>query len=170
MDLIFGNLFSLLATGSDVFGSSRKTTKGFLLWQSLGQLFYGLSASALKGYSAAIKNAVCIIRNLAAVRQISSKVLEWILVVAAVVLGLVFNNLGFIGFLPVIANLEYSLALFRFQDNELWLKSAFLFNVLLYTVFNGAIRNYAGMIADIVLFIVTLVFLIKNLRNKKTEE
>lgn len=167
MDLIIGNLCSVFATLSDVFSSSRKTTRSFLLWQCLGQFFYGLSAIVLKGYSAAIQNVICIIRNLAAVRNINSKLLEWVLVISATVLGIVCNNLAWIGILPVIANLEYSLAVFRFKENEIVLKSAFACNVLLYTVFNGAIRNYTGMIADFVLFVVTLVFLVKKLRSKK---
>ena len=43
--------------------------------------------------------------------------MEWALIAAGVVLGVVFNNRGLAGWLPIVGNLEYSLAVFRFRDN-----------------------------------------------------
>ena len=73
-----------------------------------------------------VQHAVSVVRNLAAIRGVQSKVVEWSLVGIAFVLGVVFNNLGVIGWLPVIANLEYSVAVFRFKENGTALKKALL--------------------------------------------
>ena len=110
MDLILGNFFSLLAMVSDSFSSSRKTVRSMLLVQCLGLFFFAVSSICLKGYSAAVQNVVSIFRNLLASSKYQSKKLEWFMVGLAVVLGLLFNNLGLIGALPVIGNLEYTLA------------------------------------------------------------
>ena len=80
----------------------------------------------------------------------------------AVVLGLLFNNLGLIGDLPVIGNLEYTLAMFHFRDNERVLKFAFLVNICLYAVFNLVIMNFVGLIANIVVVSVTASYLIRG--------
>ena len=40
----------------------------------------------------------------------------WTRIVLGVVTGIVFNNRGIPGWLPVVANLEYSLAVFRFKQ------------------------------------------------------
>ena len=162
MDLIFGNLCSLFATAADVFSASRKKVKEFLLFQCVGQVFYLVGTVILKGYSAAVQNAICILRNLAAVWNWKSKILEWGLVIGGVVLGLVFNNLGWLGLLPVVANLAYSLAVFRFKDREVPLKVVFLFNVALYLIFNFCIQNYVGTAANGFLFVSTILFLIKH--------
>ena len=167
MDLIIGNLCSLFATIADVVSTSRKKVRDFLLFQCIGQVFYLLGTLVLKGYSAAVQNAVCILRNLAAVKNIKSKILEWALVGIALVLGLVFNNMGWLGLLPVVANFQYSLAVFRFKDREVPLKISFLINVVMYMVFNFVIFNYVGTIANGFLIVSTIVFLVKHQKEKE---
>ena len=167
MDLIVGNLCSLFATVADVVSTSRKKVKDFLLYQCVGQFFYLFGTIVLKGYSAAVQNAVCILRNLAAVKNIKSKILEWSLVTVALVLGLVFNNMGWLGLLPVVANFQYSLAVFRFKDREVPLKISFLINVVMYMVFNFTIRNYVGSAANVFLIFSTILFLVKHQREKE---
>ena len=162
MGLIIGNLFSLLAMVADSFSSSRKTVRGMLLVQCLGLAFFAASSICLKGYSAAVQNVVGIFRNLLASSKYQSKKLEWVMVGLAVGLGLLFNNLGLIGTLPVIGNLEYTVAMFRVKDNERVLKFAFLVSICMYAVFNLYIKNFVGLIANIVVISVTASFLIRG--------
>lgn len=166
IDLIIGNICSLLASVTDAFSASRKTPRGILLVQILSQALYGVTGIVLKGYSATVQNVVSILRNLAAIKKVNSKALEWGFVAAGVVLGLVFNNRGLVGLLPVIANLEYSLAIFRFKDNEVAIKAAFLISIFLFVIFNAAIWNVVGTVSNLVLFIVTAVFLVKAIRRR----
>ena len=99
---------------------------------------------------------------LAAVKKDLGKALEWTLVILGVVLGLWFNNRGIFGLLPVIANLEYSLAVFRFKENERLLKIAFAICIVLYAIFNLIILNFVGAISNLVVLVVTINYLIKN--------
>lgn len=165
MRILLGNLFSLLAWAADATSSSRKTTRSMLLTQSLGQLFYGISSIFLKGYSAAVQNFVSILRNLTALGNRCEKWVEWFLIALGVVLGLLFNNLGVVGLLPVISNLGYSLAVFRFREDQRSLKLAFLVSVFLYTVFNVMIVNIVGAITNTSVLIMTIVFLIRDGRK-----
>ena len=160
--IIIGNLCSLLGMACDSFSASRKTTKGVLIWQSFGQLIYGLSSIVLKGYSGAAQSLVSILRNCVAIARINSKVLEWGLVLLGVVFGLYVNNLGLVGVLPVIANTEYSLAIFRFKDNERALKISFLICVVLFSIFYIYIKNFVGIATNVVVFSSTLTFLLKK--------
>lgn len=169
MDIIIGNICSLLATVSDIYSTSRKKVRDLLLFQCIGQFFYAMCGIVLKGYSAAVQNTICIIRNLAAAFDVKSKALEWSFVVLAVVLGLFFNNRGWIGFLPVAANLIYSLAVVLTRDKELVLKTAFLINVGFYIVFNALIYNLVGTLANCVLFVSTLLFIIRRARTRNEE-
>ena len=76
------------------------------------------------------------------------------------------DDRGFVGLLPVIANLEYSLAVFRFRNNERALKKAFLVSVFLFTIFHGFILNFVGVIANVILFVMTVLFLVRQKPEK----
>ena len=162
INLIIGNICSILAMATDSISSTRKTTKGVLLVQSLSQLIYFIGTVVLKGYSGAVQNAVSILRNFVAIREIQNKYVEWILAGLGVVLGLAFNNLGFMGLLPVIANFQYTIAIFRFRDNERALKISFAIAIGLFAVFNIAIYNVVGMLSNSVVFITTVAVLLKS--------
>jgi hypothetical protein len=86
-----------------------------------------------------------------------------------VVLGAVINNRRLLGWLPIIANFEYTLAVFRFKDNEMALKCAFIVNSLMFIVFNFVISNYVGTVTNTVVTITTAVSLIRGHRNKNKE-
>jgi len=162
MRIIIGNICSLLAMLANAFSSTRKTPKGMLHIQNLGQAIYFAGAMALRGYSAGVQNVIGILRNVMAIREWKSKILEWILVTAGVVLGVVFNNRGFVGLLPVVANLEYTLAIFRFSTNERVLKLAFLISSVCYIIFNFAINNYVGAVMDTVVLTTTAISLLRT--------
>ena len=165
LPLIIGNLSALFAAAADTLSSTQKTAKRMLWVQSIGQLFYGIGTFALGGYSAVVQNGVSILRNLVAIKNITSPVIEWILVGLGVALGLVFNNLGFMGLLPVIANFQYTLAIFRYKNNEQILKSSFLIFVILYIIFDVVIYNFVGAVLNLVIAVTTAAVLIKNKKN-----
>ena len=162
VSIIIGNICSLLAMITDSISSTQKTAKRVLWVQNLSQLIYMIGSIILKGYSAVVQNVVSIIRNLVAIREINSKVVEWILVVLGVVMGIYFNNLGLVGYLPVAANLLYTVAIFKCQNNERALKIVFAICVGMFSVFNLAILNFVGAITNLVVLITTVIMLIKG--------
>ena len=130
--------------------------------QIVSQFFYAASSIALKGYSSTAQNVVAVFRNLAAMKNVKSKVLEWALILAGVALGIAFNNRGLLGWLPIIANLEYSISVFRLKDNERALKLAFIINMVMYAVFSVVIMNYVGAVSCTVIAVTTAVSLLKK--------
>lgn len=167
ISLIVGNGCSLLAMVTDSLSSTRKTAKSVLMVQNLSQLAYCISSIVLKGYSGAVQNAVSILRNLIAIRNIKSKVLEWFMVALGVVLGVCFNNMGLVGYLPIVANLEYTLAIFRFKDNERALKIAFLISVVLFGTFNGFIFNFVGVATNAVVLVAGIISLARTAKKQQ---
>ena len=163
--IIIGNLCSLLGMACDSFSASRKSTKGVLIWQSMGQIIYGLSSLVLKGYSGAAQSLVSLLRNSVAIAKIKNRYIEWGLILFGVIFGLYVNNRGLIGILPVIANSEYSIAIFRFKDNERALKISFLICIVLFSIFNVYIMNYVGVATNAVVFASTAAFLLKKEKN-----
>ena len=169
-DIIIGNAFSLCAMISDSISGTRKKHSEIMAVQIVSQFFYGASSIALKSYSSTVQNVVAVFRNLAAMKQVKSKVLEWVLILAGVVLGIIFNNRGLLGWLPIIANLEYSVSVFKLKDNEKALKVAFIINMVMYAVFSVVIRNYVGVVSCTVIAVTTAVSLIKAARKPEEKE
>ena len=166
-DVIVGNACSLCAMVTDSISGNRKKHSQILAVQMLSQLFYGAGSIILKGYSSTAQNVVAILRNLAAMKNVRSRAVEWILISLGVALGIAFNNRGWIGWLPIVANLEYSIAVFRFKDDEKSLKLAFIVNMLMYSIFSVAILNYVGAASNIVVAVTTTVALIRGERRGK---
>ena len=169
IQVMLGNIFSLLATVSDLYSVSRKTARSMLAAQTVTQALLGCSSLMLGGYSAVVQNAVSILRNLAALKKPSGKGIEYGLIAAGVVLGIAFNNLGWIGWLPIVSNLAYSISVFRFREDEYSLKIAFTVCVALYIVFNFRIMNYVGAVSNIVVFSTSALSVIRS-RSLKREK
>ena len=167
-DIIIGNICSLCAMISDSISGTRKKRSEILGVQILSQVFYGAGSFILKGYSSTAQNAVSILRNLAGIKNVKSRFVEWTLIALGVALGVVFNNRGLLGWLPIIANLEYSIAVFGLKNNERGLKLAFLINFLMFCVFNFSIGNYVGAAANIVVAVTTAVSLIRSSRQERS--
>ena len=159
--VIIGNLFSLCAMVSDSVSGTRKKHSEIMAVQIVSQFFYAASSIALKGYSSTAQNVVAVFRNLAAMKNVKSKVLEWALILAGVALGIAFNNRGLLGWLPIIANLEYSISVFRLKNNEKALKLAFIVNMIMYAVFSVVIMNYVGAVSCTVIAVTTALSLLR---------
>ena len=166
VNIVVGNVCSLLAMGTDTISSTQKTANRVLWVQTLSQLIYFIGTIVLKGYSGAVQNAVSIFRNLAAIKKINSKIVEWSFVVLGVALGLFFNNLGWVGLLPVVANLQYTLSVFRFKDNERALKIAFLISVVMFSIFNLALLNFVGFCTNLAVAVATAINLLKRTKSE----
>ena len=167
IEIILGNFFALLAMISDSISSSRKTTKGMLKVQNFSQLFYGISSVILKGYSGAVQNLISLIRNILKIKENKKEYIQWILLGIAIVLGVVVNKLGIIGYFPIIANVQYTIVVLKVKNNEKALKISFLISCILFTIFNVVILNIIGIIANLIIIISILIFLFN--KNKKTE-
>ena len=167
VSIIIGNACSLFAMGTDSLSASRKTVNSMLWIQNISQLLYGVGAVVLKGYSGAVQNVVCIIRNIAVIKGVSSKVVTWLLATMGVVLGFYFNNLGVMGLLPIIANLQYTLAVFLLKDNQKALRISFLISAFLFVFFSFAILNFVGVCTNLVVAGVTIASLIKTKSYKQ---
>ena len=84
-------------------------------------------------------------------------------------LGVVFNNRGLLRWLPIVANFEYSVSVFRLRDNEKALKIAFIVNMVMYAVFSAVIRNYVGVASCTVIAVTTAASLVRGARKADQE-
>lgn len=169
-EVLVGNLCSLGAMVTDSISGTRKKQSEILGIQIASQLFYGAGSFILKGYSGTVQNLVAVVRNLAAIKRLRQKWAEWLLVALGVALGVLFNNRGLVGWLPIVANFEYSVAVFRCKDGEGGLKIALVVSALMFAVFSFLIRNYVGAAANAAVAVITALSLFGAGRKKSAEK
>ena len=136
--------------------------------QSISQFIWGMSSIFLKGYSASVQNFMTIVRNIFALKNDPSKLVQWGIIIGSVVLGIVFNNRGIMGFLPIIGNLEYSICVFYIKNNEKLLKISFLISVITFMIFNIYLLNIVGTITNIIIIISYLTSILKSDKGSLT--
>lgn len=174
-EIIVGNVCSLCACVTDSISGTRKKRNQMLGIQMISQIFYAAGSIILKGYSSTAQNAVAILRNFAAMKNLKHKVIEWILIGLGVALGIFgiwlnHNAHGWLDWLPIAGNLEYSIAMFRFKENDRALKISFIVNMLMFAVFNFAILNFVGGGSCLVVAVTTFIFLLRAKKAKPEED
>ena len=168
LNVLIGNFCSFVAMCMDSIGSSRKTARLMLFFQSLSQIAMATGAVFLGAYSAAVQNVVSFFRNMRAATNKGGKWLEWVFLAIAVVVGVycnfwLTNTIGvWIGMIPIVANVGYSLAVYFFGDDEFKLKIAFLLTNVVFGFFNLMIKNYVGFCTCVVVATTTAIFLGKS--------
>lgn len=169
-DVLTGNILALCAAVTDSVSGTRKTTKAIMGLQTISLFFYAAGNLVLRGYSAVVQNVVSVGRNLLAASGKKIAALEWLLTIAAIVLGIYFNNRGVIGLLPVVANGQYTICIFRFKDQEWKLKISFTLVQLMFIVFNLYILNFVGAAMGIAIGGTTVASLIRERKAAKAEK
>lgn len=162
MNIIIGNITSFLSCLLDAYSATKDNKKEMIIIQSFSIAIYTITNALLKAYSAVVQNVFALVRNFLAVKGIKNKIAEWIIILCCLFFGLYFNNLGLIGLLPVIGNVEYSICLFALKDHIKALKFSFLICNLCFVILNLFISNYVGFIANSITVITTAVELFKK--------
>lgn len=70
------------------------------------------------------------------------------------------------GYLPIIANLQYTLVVFRFKKNERAIKVSFMIAALMFSLFSLAIQNYVGVVTNLTVMVTTGIFLLKSMNEQ----
>ena len=107
--IIIANILSLVANILCGVSSFFKKKKTILLVQTteccLGSLVQILAGNP----AAAVELLICALRNFVTSKGLKAKWVYWLFSIFFLGFGLLFNNNGLIGFLPVIATIQYTL-------------------------------------------------------------
>lgn len=83
-----------------------------LLWQISDYIFTIIANLLLGGYTGALTISVSIVRNALILKKKNTKVITICLVLIQIALGTYVNNLGLVGYLPIISSVSYTLTTF----------------------------------------------------------
>ncbi len=166
MNILLGNIISFFSALCMIFSCCSKDIKKVFIYQ-FGECFLLAVASCFFGtYSAVITLLLCALRNILIAYKKFTKPLMIIFLILVSISGLLVNNRGIIGLLPVIATIEYTLCCYLITDLK-GTKISILINLLIWIIYSFIVLDFSTAISDSVIAIIDIFAIIKLL-NKKT--
>ena len=163
---MLGLFFSFLSACCLCYSTFGKRKENILKWQVANTSFVILANLFLKGYSGMATNVVCLVRNILGAKGRLGKTSTVILTILIVAGGVAVNNRGWLGLLPVIASVEYSVCMYLCKDAQ-QLRLALAVNVALWAVYDFAIGSYPMFATDVIVAGASLFNVFRFQREKE---
>ncbi len=131
-------------------------------------LVYAVASYFFNSYAGIVTLIVCAARNFLLAKDIYGKKICVSLAVLMLVLGVVCNNSGPVGYIIIAANVIYTLGAF-FAKSELVIKLNIMLDLLLWIIYDVFMKDIPSLVADSVAVIVAIVSLFVHARQKKNK-
>lgn len=167
VQIIIGNVIALIASIFMVLAGLQKDKKRILFIQVIQIALSVISNLVLGGYTGAIINTICCIRDILCYKDKLGIKEKIIIIIFSVGLSIAFNNLGWIGFLPVIATTVY--IIFMNTKNVVKFKMLIIFSMIMWLLYDLYIKSYTSSVFDFMSVIANLITIwqIKRQGNSK---
>lgn len=170
MNIIIGNIISLIATIIMAISGLIKDSKKFVIFQTTQILISVVANLFLLSPSGAISNLAGATRNILWYNKKLNKISKIILICITTLIIIVTNTNGLIGYLPIITTAAYTILMDKTNDKTL--KILTIASMILWAIFDFSILNFVAGTFDVITIITCLISL-KNFKkaidkNQKT--
>ena len=163
--IVIGNIVALVASILMVYSGILKQKKKILYVQTIQIGLSVISNIILGGIVGAIINAISWIRNVLYYKNKLGLKAKIIITLISIILSLKFNNICFIGVLPLITIIVY-LWLMNINDVTKF-KLLIIFTMILWFIYDLTIKSYSSSIFDLATAVVNMYSIIQLKINKK---
>ncbi len=160
--IVLGNIIALIASIIMVYSGMLKSKQKVLYAQTIQICLSVISNIILGGIVGAIVNFISAIRNILCYKDKLNLLSKILITVSVVVLSIKFNNIGMIGFLPLISTIIY-LWLMN-TKNIIYFKLLIIFTMILWFVYDLFIKSFTSSIFDM-MTVITNAYSIFKLNN-----
>ena len=169
MNIFIANIIALMGSFLLVYSGTRKQKSKIIIIQTIQILLFVISNLLLGGFTGAIINVICIIRNVLYYKNLLKTNTKVILIILSILFTIPFNTLGFIGLLPLISNVVY--ILFMHLKNVVNFKLLIAFTTFLWLIYDFSIKSYTSSMFDFLSIITSFIaiYQIKHSTTKKTD-
>ena len=162
--LLLGNIIALIASFIMVYSGLLKTKKRVLYAQTIQIGLFVISNIILGGMVGVIVNIINVIRNILCYKDKLNLLSRIILTILVTVLSIVFNNMGIIGYLPLISTVLY--LWFMNTKNIVYFKLLIIFTTILWLIYDFTIKSYTSSIFDM-MTVITNTYSVFKLESTK---
>ena len=153
------NIIALIASILMVYSGMLKQKKKILYFQTVQIGMSVISNIILGGITGAIINALSMIRNILCYKNKLGLKEKIIITILAIILTFKFNNLGYIGLLPLISTVSY-IWLMNIKDVRKF-KLLIIFTMLMWLIYDVVIKSYTSAIFDFMNIIANMLTLLQ---------
>ena len=165
ISIIIGNIIALIASILMVYSGTSKQKKKILHFQTVQIGMLVISNIILGGITGAIINALSLIRNTLCYKDKLGLKEKVVITILATILTLKFNNLGYIGLLPLISTVTY-IWLMNIKNVKRF-KLLIIFTMLMWFIYDRVIKSYTSAIFDFINIVANIVTLFQIKSVKK---
>ena len=163
--VILGNAVSLVASLFMVYSGLLKKKSQILLCQCIEFILFVITNIILGGIPGAIINFICMIGVILGYNKKLNIVTKTVLALLAAILIIKFNNMGLLGYLPLIAMVLY---LWVIDIKDVFIFKTFLLIVmLLWVTYDFSIESYVSLLFNVFTIITTIIAMIQLKKKKK---
>ncbi len=159
VQIIIGNIIALIASILMVLAGFQKKKKKILFIQIIQIALSVISNLVLGGYTGAIINAVSCVRDILCYKEKIGNKEKIIIIILAVGLSFVFNNLGWIGLLPLAATVVY--IIFMNTKDVVRFKILIIFSMIMWLIYDLYIKSYTSGVFDFMSVIANLIAILQ---------
>jgi len=165
--LLIANIIALAGSVLMLLIGLIKSKKNILLVQNVQFALLTVSNFLLGGISGSISNILGIIRNFICLKTGTlSCVLKVIFIAAQLVLTVIFNQSGWLGYLPLAATT--ALTLLMDTKNVILLKCAIIFGQVCWMIYDFTIQSYTSFVFDALTVITNIVGIVMVLKDRES--
>ena len=140
--------------------SAYSKTKEYYILQSILSTSFNITALFLiNSMSGVIMNAIALVAVILIHKGLFKKWYYWIVVSASIVLTIVLNTNGLLGYVPLCAYLPY-LAVLISTKNMQYIRLSIVYNLTLWLIYDLSVELFTAAILDAILVVTTIIALI----------
>ena len=163
MIYVVGNVIAFIAALIMVYSGLMKNKKKIIYAQSVQLGLISISDLIMGGITGAIVNLVSCVRNILCYKNKLNITAKILITLITTILSIKFNNLGFIGLLPLISTIVYIWTMDT--KNVIKLKIVIIFTMITWFIYEMTIKLYISAIFDIA-NIIANIMTIKKIKSK----
>lgn len=168
MNIIIGNIIGLIAAIIMMLSGVIKSKKNILIWQTIQIGITVISNIILGGITGIIVNLLSVIRNILCYKDKLNIIAKIIISSLATIISIKFNNLGIVGYLPVISTLTY-IWLMDVKD-VIKFKLLICFTMVMWFGYDFAIKGYTMALFDFLTIVSNVSSIIYKVYKKRKEK
>lgn len=166
---LIGNGISLIAMVVMFISALRRDKRKILIDQTINYGLFFAADIVLRGYSGAVQDALSGLRHILVLRGKQSRALNAAFIAAFVTIGLLVNDKGIVGLLPIVASVEYTLVVMRPNVSTTAIKLSMAFCMLLWAIYAFTLHNYVNVVSNTITMISSLYALCMDRRRQNKE-
>lgn len=167
-NIIIGNIFSFIASCFLVYSCITSSRRKAYFFQMMESLMLCFSSVCFGMWAGLITLIISIVRNILVVLDKLTTKMLILCTISVFVFGLVINDKGIIGLMPVIGTIQLTICSFYIK-NLIGTKLSFLCNIMIWAVYSLLLYDFAAGITQVVIAIVTIFSIVQTYKRRVDE-